>query len=165
LEEFFIYSLVSNKAKLPKILLGLLSLIGGSVLLYYWSTLPPSTVGNYYETEIVYSDIDYKRRSDYPKITIKTKDKDYELNYYIWRTAKVDPEAIVQELSKSSNAKIWLSERHGEDIRGIITPTLTIEPTVGVEWDNSNNGAMRWVAIMFIVCGLILVPLTLLFSS
>lgn len=132
--------------------------------MYYWSILPQSSVDKYYASEIVYSGIDYKRRGDYPKITIKTKDKDYELNYYIWRTAKIDPETIVQELSKSNNAKIWLSERHDEDIRGIITTTLSIEPTVGVQWDNSNNVAMKWVAIIvFIAGGLALIFLTLLF--
>lgn len=163
MEEFFIYSLASGKAKLPKLVLGLFSLIGGAFLFHYWLTLPPPAVERYYETGILYSDIYYERRSDSPKIIFKTENKDYKLYDYIWKTANVDPELIVKETRNSKNAKIWLSKKDGTDIYGIVTPSLSIEPSVGVEWERTNNVWMKWVAIMLIACGLILVFLTLLF--
>lgn len=142
---------------------GFVTLIGSLCLLFYFRSLPPTTVESYSVAEIYYSRVYYDRQTDYPKIIVVTDEKEYRIYDTIWRK-HYSPETIVDGLSKSNRAKIWLDSPDSRGINGIVTPTFSIDPSLGVAWDNENNGAGQFVAWIFIVLGGFLI-ITLLFSS
>jgi hypothetical protein len=141
----------------------LVTLIGSLCLLFYFRSLPPTTVESYSVAEISYSRVYYDGQTDYPKIFVVADGKDYKIYDTIWRK-HYSPEMIVDGLSKSNRAKIWLDSPDSRSIKGIVTPTFSIDPSLGVAWDNENNGAGQFVAWIFIVLGGFLI-VTLLFSS
>jgi hypothetical protein len=160
LTDTLIGGMASSRSNLPKLIIGLLAIIGATVMLFYWLSWKPATVESYYVTEISYSNCYYDRKSKERKIILESGEKEYRIYYYIWQD-HYEPDIIVRELSNYSRAKVWLTAKDEPDIRGIASPTLTIEPSVGVAWDRSNRKAMFWVMLGFFVGGCGLVAITL----
>lgn len=111
----------------------------------------------YRKIDIAYIERRYETGCDYPKIILKTGEKDYELYFYLLRTAKIDSGTILRKLNESRKATIWIGENDNGKVFGIVSPTLVIEPSVGAEWQRSNNLEKRWMAFIFIAGGAILV--------
>ena len=150
--------------------LGLLVLVGSLILLFYFRSLPPITVENYYSKEIAYSRVYYDKQRSYDgqtksaKIVLASDEQKYNISYRIWQDY-YSPETIVDGLTKSNQARIWLESPDSHEIKGIATLTFSIEPALGVEWDKNNRHWGVIVAWMFIVCGGLLIVIPLFFSS
>lgn len=142
-------------------IVGLFAIAVASVMLFYWLSWKPATVESYYVTDIFYSNCYYDRKSEVGKVTLESGEKRYIIYDYIWQD-HYKPQTIVNELNKHSHAKIWLTAKNEPDIRGIVTPTLTIDPSVGVAWDRSNWMWGLWIMIGFFVGGVVLIALALL---
>ena len=153
---------IRNKTVL--LVFGLLTLITSLCLLFYFRSLPPTTVESYYSTEITYSRVYYDTQASSSKIVLVSGEQNYTIYHKVWQN-HYSPETIVDGLAKSNRAKIWLDSPDSHGINGIITPTFSIDPSLGVAWDNENKHWGVIVAWMFIVCGGILIIISLFFSS
>ena len=153
---------IRNKTIL--IVFGSITLVTSLCLLFYFRSLPPTTVESYYSKEITYSRAYYDTHSNSSKIVLVSGEQKYSIYYNVWQN-HYSPETIVDGLAKSNHAKIWLDSPDSRGINGIITPTFSIDPLLGVAWDNENRGAGEFLAWMFILCGAILIIIPLFFSS
>ena len=151
----------SSRGKLPKLVIGLLSItLAGGLLLYYLSW-EPAAVATYRVENISYTRCHYDGNSDDRKIVLESGGKAYRLYPYLWQD-KYDATTVVRELSKHSEAKVWLPPNGDPFIKGIATPALTIDPSVGAAWDRSNREAMLWVVVGFFLAGAVLIVIVLL---
>jgi hypothetical protein len=132
---------------------GSLLIIVAAVMLFYWLSCEPATIESYYVTDISYSNCYYDANPKDRKIILESGEKKYNLSYYMWQDHS-GPVAIATELGKYSRAKVWLTAKDESGIRGIATPTLTIDPSVGVKWDRANRQAMLNLILSFSAVGL-----------
>ena len=68
-------------------------------------------------------------------------------------------------MSKSSRAKVWLDSPDDDIVTGIVTPTFSIDPSIGVAWEKENKGVWTFLSWLFIGCAAVLTIIILFFSS
>jgi hypothetical protein len=166
--DFVRDSLISNanlvRNKIVLLVLGLLTLIASLSLLFYFHSLPLISVENYHSKEINYSQVYYDNQKEYPKIVLISGEQTYNINYPIWRN-HYSPETIADELAKFNRAKIWLDSPDSHGINGIVTPTFSIDPVRGIEWDKENRKWGVILAWIFFACGGVLMIIPFFFLS
>lgn len=147
----------SNRNRLPYYILGLLCLaVSAASLFLYWIVYVPVTQEDYYRTTIVYTKCYSINPKEHRAIILETSDKKYRLYHGLWRQAYAD-EYVLNALSRSSRATVWLAGKDKDDIKGIATEHFNIEPSVGVDWDTSNRAALLWLAFFFSGLGAIVI--------
>src|SRR5215213_3060272 len=133
------------------LIVGLFLTAGAGALFFYWLSWQPATVEGYYAADISYSGCHYDGRGR--KIILEAGEQRYELHYYMWQD-RPGPESVMRELCGYSRARVWLTPESGTDIRGVITPTLTIDPSVGARRDRSNREALLHIVLALSAVGL-----------
>lgn len=168
LTDFLTYTLIGSAATIRNktilIVFGLITLVASTVLFFYFRSLPPINVENYYSTEINYSRVYYEKNTDSSEIILVSGEQDYKIYYQIW-TKAYSPEVIVDGLAKSNRAKIWLVSTDSHEIKGIITSTFIIDPALGIAWDKDNRQTGVILSTVFIFCGGILMLIPIFFSK
>jgi hypothetical protein len=144
------------RKKLPHYLLGCFSIfISGLCLLWYY-LYPPVPREQFQAIRISYSNCVAEGSRDDRRIVLKSGDKDYVLQYWLWKKRHKEAE-VVAALKQSSEALVWLATSENHDLRGLETATFRIDPSVGAEWDRSNRNAARWLSAGFFGAGLLLI--------
>ena len=151
----------TSRSKLPKLIVGLLAIALACGLLFYYLSWEPAAVETYRVEDISYARCYYDDKSDDRKIVLESGGKAYRLYPYIWQD-KYDAATVVRELGRHSEAKVWLPSNGDPFIKGIATPTLTIDPSMGAAWDRSNRKAMLWVIGGFFLAGAVLIVVAIL---
>ena len=157
-----IISASSIRNKTILIVFGVLTFAVSTGLLFYFRSLPPTAIENYYGTEISYSRVYYDRNTDNRKIVLVSEGRNYNISYTIWQK-QYSPETIINELTKSNRAKVWLDSPDSSQIKGIVSSTFSIDPSIGITWDKENRNAGIYLSWAFIGLGIILIVVTIFF--
>jgi hypothetical protein len=64
---------------------------------------------------------------------------------------------VVTALKQSSQALVWLPKIENNDVRGLETPSLKIDPSIGAEWDRANRNAILWISAGLFGIGSVLI--------
>lgn len=154
----------SSRSKLLKLIIGLLAIVGATIMLLYWLSWKPATVEGYSRINLSYSNVYYDDSTEDRKIVLESGEKKYGIYYKVWQ-GHFEPETIVRELSEYSLAQVWLTSMDDNAVKGIATPTFKIDPALGAAWDNENRKYMLWVTIGFFVSGVGILVLVIYYSK
>ena len=130
-------------------------LSGIPILIYFFigRPLPPE---KYHVADIEYTAC-YLEGDKYNRsVTLDAGNKKYSIFYWLWHEEYKD-EDIVNALSKSSQARIWLISNDDTKIKGIQTAYFRIDPSKGYEWDNTNRNSLLWISAILSSLGLLII--------
>jgi hypothetical protein len=155
LNDLIIYLTAGRFSTSPRkatfFILGFLELIiSMAALIVYSLVLTPSSAERYYVTTIAYSQ-SYLTGSN-KSVVLQAGNTKYFIDHYLWKD-KCSGRQVVDALSNSTEATVWLKERNSHAIKGISTSGFNIDPTVGEEADNANRRAVLWLAVLFFALG------------
>lgn len=154
----------SATGRVVLLVFGVLLIIVGIALPFYERSLAPIAVENYYSTEISYSRVYYNGKTDNPEIIVAGDARNYRILRSMWGN-HYSAENIVDGLSKGNRAKIWLNSPDDSIVTGIVSPTFSIAPSIGVAWEVENRGVWTFLSWLFIGCGSVITIIILFFSS
>jgi hypothetical protein len=167
LAEFLTYSLVDLgthvKGKTVLLVFGLLVIVASIGGLLYVYSLPPTTVEDYHNTEIGYSRAYLDDSKNYSNVILVSGEQNYVISSRIWQKS-YSSETVVDNLNNYRRAKVWLSSPDSHEIKGIVTQGFSIDPSVGVAWDNENKYGWSFLCWLFFGLGSFLI-FTLLLSA
>ena len=113
-------------------------------------------VEKYYVTDIEYTACYLKGDKDTRLVILDTGSKSFSIYYRLWRK-EYKEEDVINMLSKSSRARIWLTSRDDTEIKGIQATYFRIDPSKGYEWDKTNRNSLLWISAGLILLGLLVI--------
>jgi hypothetical protein len=125
------------------------------ILLYFYLGPPPHP-GKYEVVDIEYTSCYIDGPDDGKSIILETGSSKYSIYYQLW-PKDIGEGEIVNRLSLSSRAKVWLVSKDDTEIKGIDTLDFRIAPSKGYEWDRTNRKALLWLSAFFSFLGLLLI--------
>ena len=143
-----IRSFASRPGGVYELFIGIFGVALSAILLLIWIIWQPNPVESYYVTDFSYSRAYLTNSQEYRYIALESAEKTYKIDFHLWQ-GRHSAEALVNKLSKHSQARLWLESKDDVYLQGLATPTLTIDPSVGAAEKNSDRRAILWMACGF----------------
>jgi hypothetical protein len=140
---------------------GALTILAAIGLLVYTHSIAPLTAEKLQRREIRYTHATSDTKHG---IALRAEDGDYIVERYIM-PAEIAPELIVEKLNRSTDASVWTDGLESHEVVGIATRDFSIDPSVGVKWQNANDDTGKIVAWGFLGAGLFLCIVPVLLRS
>ena len=140
------------------IIFGLLNVLLGGLLAFYYFYRSPVKIEDYYNTEINYEKVYFKESAN--KIVIVSDTREFGLSVTLLNLQeKYKLSEVIKNLSSSSKAEIWLDDKNSISpfLRGIKTETFYLSPEIGTIKDNKDNKGFAELCFYFFFGGIIII--------
>jgi hypothetical protein len=130
-------------------------LSGVPVLIYFFmgQPLPPE---KYCVADIEYTACYLEGDKGDRSVILDAGSKKFSIYYWLWHKEYHEKD-VIDMLSKSSQARIWLKSKNDTKIKGIRSTYFRIDPSKGYEWDKSNRKSLLWIGAGLLLWGLLVI--------
>jgi len=139
---------------------GAIILSGAPVLIYFFMG-PPLPQEKYYVADIEYTACYLKGDKSDSSVILDTGPKKFSIRYCLWpeeyKPEEYKRKNVVNMLSKSSRARIWLTSKDDTKIQGIQSTYFRIDSSKGYECDRTNRNSLLWISAGLSLLGLLII--------
>jgi len=127
--------------------IGVMAIIAAGVTVYV-NVPEPVSVEQYHVQEVSYQNCLYQKRSG---LFLETPERRYFISEQLFSaySSTQTPQTSAKQLCRYDRATVWLPSESARDVRGIETPSLKINPSVGAELARENRRMVWWLAGAF----------------
>jgi hypothetical protein len=128
-------------------------ILSGVPVLIYFSTGQPLSPEKYFVTDIEYTKCYLEGDEDDRSVILDDGSTKFSIYYPLWHKEFKEKD-VINMLSKSSQAKVWLISKDDTKIKGIHSTHFRIDPSKGFEWDKTNRNSLLWISAGLLLSGL-----------